>query len=808
MKIKNLFQIGLLSAFLLVGSCSEDYDGRFDELEQKITNLLAQTQGGAALAASITALQAQVTALSTAVGIHNTASASSLAALSTSVAATNTGLAATNAALATTNAGLATTNAGIATTNTNLTNGLAAVNTSLAGVSTANASLAAGLVSLQTQIDAINVQLGLLATGQATAATTAATTAGDQALTTTQLTNAVAALAADVDGLELNLTALLEGSNVVNGDVLITDATLATYQAFGTKLSIVTGKVTVNISTSTAAEVNVVSSLFKVVFGDVSITSNKTLNLSELASVGGNLVLAIKGNLEFPKLTSVIGTVTITDDAATLLVDFEKLATSGIFNSGSVTFAEATSVKLNRGAIASVTANKANVVQLWAANSATGLTISATKAASVITIAGNTLGTGSGSPGQVLSVTGSATSVLNAAAVTKVAALTVTAQTVDFTALASASGRIALTSTTAVSFPALVSAVGTNTDVSGAITVIMSITANSAISFNAPKLVANLASVVPGAGSTEPNALISLAAATTVNVESILTENLVTKGVVTNLTLSDQNAVFSTEGLIKLEAFSSKGKTAAGASTLTLHFANVELVSAAFTGNHGVVMVAGSAGLAKLVTLTTAGTIADLTITGALVLATPTLDHTENASSGAKLTITNNPKLTSFTTKINRVTHFEVTGNTKLASFNASSMVSLPLNSTATGATGLYTITVQGNSSGPGVFATATGLKGTYVSSVGATASSPAIPEQFKQNSLLTLKPYLTVLYTAAFATAPTADKATSKVNIVYLGTSSTPTDPAAGTLTVIATAAGAALGTTDNLKVASIAAQ
>jgi cell division protein FtsB len=668
MKIKNLFQIGLLSAFLLVGSCSDDYDGRFDKLEQQIQDLLAQTAGGAQLAASITSLQSQVTALSAAVGTNNT-------------------------------------------------------------------GLTTSLTALQTKINALQAELGVLAANQTSSS-------ANQALSATALAASIAGLNADVDALKLDLTALLENSNVVNGNLLINDAaTLAVAKGFGTKVSIITGSLSVNVTTLTAVEVNEVSSLFKVVFGDVTVKSNKTLDLKALASVGGDLELDIEGNYEFPNLVSVSGLagVTVKDYEDTLLVDFEKLATAVTFDDGVGTvgvliFSEATSVKLNAGGITSVTADKATVVQLWAANNKADLFISAVEDASVITIAGTLL---DGTTGKALDVNGSDTSVLNAAAVTKVSTLAVDALTVNFAALAEATGAIALTYTNPVEFPALVSSTTT-------------ISAPAAVSFSAPKLVAS--------------ADITLAAATTVSVESIATANLIEKGVVKNLTLSNQNVVFTTAGLIKLEAFSSNGKTSA--SDVTVADDNALLVSAAFTGKHGDVIVGVGTGLAKLVTLTTEGTIADLTINNTTLLATPILNHTEDAAAGAKLTVTNNPKLTSFTTKINRVTTFVVTGNLLLASFDASSMVSLPVNTTSAS---VYIITVTGNGVVGTSAATATGLKGAYVAAVAATASSPATAEEFKQNSLLTLKPYLTVLYTAALATTATADKAASKVTVDYL---------------------------------------
>jgi prefoldin subunit 5 len=161
-----------------------------------------------------------------------------------------------------------------------------------------------------------------------------------------------------------------------------------------------------------------------------------------------------------------------------------------------------------------------------------------------------------------------------------------------------------------------------------------------------------------------------------------------------------------------------------------------ELLSITLGGTLGIVSVSD---MVETTTITTSGTIAELTIDNNDKVATGlTLNHTEDAEVGAKLTITRNALLTGFTTKVNRVQEFVVTNNPKLAEFNASSMTTLPNDALEDGLD--FTITVTGNFTTV-AFATATGMKGSYIADTAST------DETFKENSLNSLKPYLTLLY-------------------------------------------------------------
>jgi hypothetical protein len=589
---------------------------------------------------------------------------------------------------------------------------------------------------LNTRITTLQTDLNKIIAAQVTATETQALSAG-------ALQDFVDGVKADVVDLQEDLTALLANSNVVNGNLIINDAaSLKVAKDFGTKVSIITGNLTVNVSTLSAAEVNEVSSLFKVVFGDVKIVSNKTLDVSNLVSVGGVLNANIEGNYEFSSLVSVIGAVTITDYAKTLLVDFEKLVTAASFKTSAqaantVLFAKATSVKLNAGAIVNVSANDAMVLQLWAANNATtsGLTISATEPGSVITIAGDILG--ADADARPILVSGSATSVLNAAAVTKATTLNVTAQTVDFTKLASAAGDVLLTSTTAVAFPALTT-VGAG-----------HITAATAVSFIAPKLVAT--------------GLLTLTAATTVSLASSDIANL-PAGVIENLTFSALNVAYTTPSLtLKTVNVTGKAATAAGAFTCV----SIALETATFGGQLVSVSIAqGGTSGDKLTALTTTGKINSFTLYNADVITSVSLGHTHIAGlAGSTLDITNNDKLASLTTSTDFLKELKVTGNALLTSANFASYTSVV-------STGPITIEISGNK-----------LTGDFDAAVAATGTTAYVEAKITSAALATLKPFVT-----AFDAVPSAAGAPT-LALVNLNLSNVSKTATAQTLTAAMTA-------------------
>ncbi|MHA7865512.1 hypothetical protein, partial [Flagellimonas marinaquae] len=68
MKIKKLLSLGILGGLMVLGSCSDDYDERFDKLEQQLQDVIAQVEGAAELSTAIAALESQIATLQDAVG--------------------------------------------------------------------------------------------------------------------------------------------------------------------------------------------------------------------------------------------------------------------------------------------------------------------------------------------------------------------------------------------------------------------------------------------------------------------------------------------------------------------------------------------------------------------------------------------------------------------------------------------------------------------------------------------------------------------------------------------------------------------
>jgi len=60
--------MGMIGAMLGLGSCSEDYDDRFNKLEQQLKDVIAQVEGAAELSTAIQALETQIASLNNAVG--------------------------------------------------------------------------------------------------------------------------------------------------------------------------------------------------------------------------------------------------------------------------------------------------------------------------------------------------------------------------------------------------------------------------------------------------------------------------------------------------------------------------------------------------------------------------------------------------------------------------------------------------------------------------------------------------------------------------------------------------------------------
>ena len=601
----------------------------------------------------------------------------------------------------------------------------------------------------------------------------------------------VALLQAALTAAQEDISAILASNNVYTGALNITNAAELTFATeLGSKVAIINGNVTVTVSTAnglTAADVSAVTSKIGSVVGSVTINTNTSLDFSNLSAVSGaysvtgndvddsalasagDVTLNYDGGYTQPALATA-GTIMLTDiatatgtnaKAGTLSVDFSGLTsatdlTTTSSASGTLALSVATSVKVGDVQINSVTATKTTDLNLGFDGTLASLSVTAPAATSVAVAATKISG--------AATVTPKTTAAVSFPALTATGALTVAAASVEAALLKTASSTISITEAEAITLPALESTTG-------------AFTAADAVSFSAPKL--------------SVSATLALAAAKQIEIASSGTASLTVVGVVTSLKFNNLNAAFDTAGMVKLASLSSNGKSSS--TDLTIAGDNALLISASLTGKHGTVIVgSSSAGLAKLTALSTAGTIADLTIQNTTLLAAPSLDHTEDATSGAAISILSNPKLTTFTTAVDKVTSFVVTGNVKLTSFDASSITALPVNSTASS---VYTVTVTGNHTGAtGTFAAATGLTGAYTAAVSATATAAATDQIFAQNSLLTLKPFLTAIvaaYTPATGVTATASTSSSvSLDYVYGSSATTP----AATLASIANADIAAI--------------
>jgi hypothetical protein len=671
-KISVLF----LAITLVLASC-KNYDDEFTALNESIAALQTQVAGFSSLQASLTTLQSSVSTLQAAV------------------------------------------------------NAIPTDLVDLSGLEGDMAGLSAGLTTALANITALQADLNAII---------AAVAANQLSIADAQAS--IDALAAALVTAQADIDELLAANNVYDGNLTIASAAqLAFAVGLDDKVMIINGFLTIDTDGLSAAAVAAVTSKILNVTGTVTAdntTDGGVVDLSALTAIGGNVAVTGTADVDFSSLTSVVGSYNIngfdiTDDALTtvggavtlnydggysqpnlasaaslaltdytttgttivgnLMVDFSGLTVTTPVTA-TTTFASATSVKISN-AYSSIIAPDALTVDMLAANY-TALTISATEAGSVITIAGTVYS--AGTTGGPLSVTGSATSIVNAAGVTKVSTLAVTAKTVDFTLLNSATSTIGLTSTTAVSLPALTTA--------GAIT------ANTAVTFNAPLLV---------------SAGVTVGAATDVTLASSTTANL-TAGAVENLTFTALTAIYAdaaAETVHVTGKVAGAGDFSSTSAALTTATLGGKLVAASLSGN------------TLLTSVTTSGVINSFTLNAAPILTAVSLAHTHIiGGAGSTLIVTGNAALTTLTTSTDYALAITVTGNTALATMDFSSYATTLLGGTAT-------INVNGN-----------GLVGTFTAPAAATATTAFVEATITQASLTTLSTYVAAIQASAVTLA------------------------------------------------------
>jgi hypothetical protein len=213
----------------------------------------------------------------------------------------------------------------------------------------------AQIISLQNAIeglpDAGNLSSGLNAIGQKIEELEAQLASlGETQLTGDELVLLVDGLSSDLDLLKENLNSLMESNNVLTGDLVIFDQSSLNFAlALGDKVRIVTGRVKVLGENLEAEALNVVTSKITAVTGDVDVMTDKSLDFSNLESVGGNFGLvghevdiqnlqvvggdfqvAFDGDYDFPELKFVGNRLVLGVVIGAENVDvFSKTSTSG-----------------------------------------------------------------------------------------------------------------------------------------------------------------------------------------------------------------------------------------------------------------------------------------------------------------------------------------------------------------------------------------------------------------------------------------------------------------------------------------------
>lgn len=697
--------LSLLAVAALVLSC-QNYDDEFDALNSKLSSLESQISSLQGLQTTLTALQGNVTALQSAVNaIPNPTS--SIAALAASIA--------------------------------EILDELGALETAIAAAATS------------TQLDTLKQELE------------------DQIAALDAL---IDANKIELDNLGVDVTSILGTVQTFTGTLNITNsAQLAFALNLGGKVASITGAVNVATANLTAAEVaaaNTVTSKIQTVVGAVSITSSAAKGAIDLSAikvvdgaytvtgfdvhddaletVTGAVTLNYDGGYEQPNLKSA-GSVVLTNIptaagppavVGTIKVNFLNLVTANLNTAGvanTLVLPSATSVIVKAGAN-DITANAADDVQVHAANNTTGLTVSASKAGSVVTIAGRVDNAATTPVGAALSVTGSATSTVNANAVAKVGVVTITAKTVNMAAMTDATS-LALTSTSPVNFGAL--------KTSGAFV------ANTATSVVAPL-------AVVAAGGTS-----SFTLATSIELASIAHGDL-TAAAVKTLKLNAQAVPFDAATYTALTSVDVTGK-AASTGAFTATSANTVLASATFGGELDAVSITGVGSSSdKLTSFTTSGKIDSVTLDNSDVITSITLGHTHiPGGNGSTLIITNNAKLASLTSSADFLDLLTVTGNALLTTMNFSSYQSVIIS-------GTIVVTIDSNN-----------LTGTFTPAVAATATTAYSEAVITQSSLLTLKPFISAFKTALTASTPTSSATIAlNVQVSNVGTVASPLSLAA----------------------------
>ena len=618
--------------------------------------------------------------------------------------------------------GLATVSADVKTLSTTVSG----LNTSISANGVKSDGLATGLATAQTAIDALTASLLTVAS----------------AADLTAITEALAVVKADVKEI-------LAANSVINQAVSITsEATLEYAESlissktdapnviingivtvnFGTapfntadqeaRLHAITGKIATILKATTVTNSSVLTlPLTNLGFVDAAFTHTGPVSYAKLRTVTGNMqVLTANyiGAADFTTISNIGGTFEITDSVSMTSLNLKGVVITGTINTtgaaaSTLVLAGATSVDVGTAAVISLTAASATDVDLGHVGALASLALVTGKALTIDIAATSIAGT--------LGITSSPTAVIHMDALTSAGATTIGASG-EFHApkLSGFSGATTIAAAV-VDLSGLTQTVSATLALSGAHTA----------GLNLPKL------VISG------NALTAAAAKiiTVKSITSVVGEDLLITAAATDITIlaAGKTDIYNVDTSSACKG-TLKNLTVTGADNASPSEA---------TQSNGVVVDSNAA---ALLTLTTAGMIADVSVIAAPLITTivtagettaltatsnPKLttltvghDHIEG-NDGAKLDVQSNVLLKSLSTpNLNEVKTLIIKGNTHLSALDLSGIVEAP------GGTVSGDIEITGNA-----------LVGVWNVHVIASETDPAVPTRVRQNALSHIAQYI-----------------------------------------------------------------
>ena len=612
--------LSLLALALTVVGC-QNYDDQFAELTSAISDLQADVDGLAGVAASITSLQSTVAAITTAVGANATA------------------------------------------------------------INSGNTAISASLATVSSTLAALQASLGDVAQ------------AGD-----------LAAISSTLADVQADVRELLEANAVINQDITITNA--ATLEYVETLIStgdddpnvIVNGSVEIDtanfpgITAAQLASVNAIAAKLATILGDgaaapgLYVESDSALTFTNLAFIDDDYVIVgsdqddealrtISGVLDtdyagpqnYSQLSSV-GDVVISNSVSATLVDFSGVTVGTIDDDtasvGVLIFPSATSIDMGTADFTSLTANAALTVNTDADAFTAATLISATSATAIdlnsVVSADNPL-----------TITGNATTVIHADALTSSDDITTTSAESHFGALTYADGVLTIAATDAANFASLTgieaaSSIGGETVV---LTVLAAVTGTltlpDATAVNAPAFVGSA-----GNGITAGDAL-------TVSVASIAAADLVAAKM-TALTTTAQAEDFTIAAATDFPALTTLNVTGKDVTGVTTTAVAVTAATTLTTVNAGGELSSLTVAGAGPETVVTSGNITDLSLTGSSIDAL-TLGHTFiSGDTAVTIVITGTDLVSIDMSNVTKVKTITVTGNSSLTTVVGPSATTLP----------------------------------------------------------------------------------------------------------------------------------